>query len=167
MENSISILPNISKEEKYKSLLTQIKSLIEDETDTIANLSNICAALKYNMDDFFWVGFYFVKGNELVIGPYQGPLACTRIKLYDGVCGKAVKDKQAIVVDDVNQFPGHIACSTDSKSEIVIPIFKNNEVFAVLDIDSDKYANFDNIDKIYLEKLASVIPAKAGISTIF
>lgn len=159
MEKNISISPNISKEEKYKSLLPQIKSLIEDETNSIANLSNICAALKYNMDDFFWVGFYFVKGNELVVGPYQGPLACTRIKLFEGVCGESVKEKKTIIVDDVNKFPGHIACSTDSKSEIVIPVLQNNEVFAVLDIDSDKYANFDNIDKIYLEKLARLIPA--------
>ena len=163
MENNISISPNISKEEKYKSILPQIKSLLEDETNSIANMSNICAALKYNMDGFFWVGFYFVQANELVVGPYQGPLACTRIKLYDGVCGASVKEKKTIIVDDVNKFPGHIACSSDSKSEIVIPILRNNEVFAVLDIDSDKYANFDNIDKIYLEKLADIIPAKAGI----
>jgi len=163
LENNISISPNISKEEKYKSILPQIKSLLEDETNSIANMSNICAALKYNMDGFFWVGFYFVQANELVVGPYQGPLACTRIKLYDGVCGASVKEKKTIIVDDVNKFPGHIACSSDSKSEIVIPILRNNEVFAVLDIDSDKYANFDNIDKIYLEKLADIIPAKAGI----
>ncbi|MFI5145441.1 MAG: GAF domain-containing protein [Ignavibacteria bacterium] len=156
MEKTITISPKISKEEKYKSLLPQIKSLIEDETNSIANLSNICAALKYNMDDFFWVGFYFVQGNVLVVGPYQGPLACTRIKLYNGVCGASVKEKNTIIVDDVNKFPGHIACSTDSKSEIVIPILRNNEVFAVLDIDSDKYANFDNIDKIYLEKLVNL-----------
>ena len=156
MEKTITILPNISKEEKYKSLLPQIKSLLEDETDSIANLSNICAALKYNMGDFFWVGFYFVRGNELIVGPYQGPLACTRIKLYQGVCGASVKEKKTMIVEDVNKFPGHIACSMDSKSEIVIPILRNNEVFAVLDIDSDKYANFDNIDKIYLEKLVSL-----------
>jgi GAF domain-containing protein len=158
MEKTITISPDISKEEKYKSLLPQIKSVLEDETNSIANMSNICAALKYNMDGFFWVGFYFVHENELVVGPYQGPLACTRIKLYEGVCGISVKERKTIIVDDVNKFPGHIACSTDSKSEIVIPILRNKEVFAVLDIDSDKYANFDNIDKIYLEKLADIIP---------
>jgi len=160
MHRDILLPPNISKEEKYKSLLPQIKSLLEDETNSIANMSNICAALKYNLDGFFWVGFYFVQGNELVVGPYQGPLACTRIKLFDGVCGASVKEKKTIIVDDVNKFPGHIACSSDSKSEIVIPVFNKKDVFAVLDIDSDKYANFDNIDKIYLEKLVNIIHNK-------
>ena len=160
MHRDILLPPNISKEEKYKSLLPQIKSLLEDETNSIANMSNICAALKYNLDGFFWAGFYFVQGNELVVGPYQGPLACTRIKLFDGVCGASVKEKKTIIVDDVNKFPGHIACSSDSKSEIVIPVFNKKDVFAVLDIDSDKYANFDNIDKIYLEKLVNIIHNK-------
>jgi GAF domain-containing protein len=163
LQENINIADNLSKEEKYKSLLPQIKSLISDETDSIANLSNICAALKYYMDDFFWVGFYFVKGNELVVGPYQGPVACTRIKLYEGVCGASVKERKTFIVYDVNKFPGHIACSADSKSEIVIPVIKNGNVIAVLDIDSDRFSNFDEIDKIYLEKLASIIPAEAEI----
>ena len=157
MNHSISISSSLSKEEKYKSLLLQIKSLVEDETDLIANLSNICAVLKYNMDDFFWVGFYFVKDNELVVGPYQGPIACTRININTGVCGTAVRENKTIIVDDVNKFLGHIACSTDSKSEIVVPLYKSQSVYGVLDIDSDKYANFDDIDKEYLEQLAEII----------
>ena len=158
MSHTITISSSLSKEEKYKSLIPQIKSLIEDETDLIANLSNICAVLKYNMD-FFWVGIYFVK-DELIVGPYQGPVACTRIKIDEGVCGTAVKEQKTIIVDDVNKFPGHIACSPDSRSEIVIPIFKNRNIFAVLDIDSDKYSNFDDLDKKYLEMLAGLISNK-------
>ena len=146
-----------SKEEKYKSLLPQIKSLVEGENDLIANIANICSALKYSLDGFFWVGVYFKKGNELVLGPFQGPVACTRIKISDGVCGKAVQTKAAIIVDDINKFPGHIACSSDSKSEIVIPIFMGTEVSAVLDVDSDKFANFNDTDKYYLEKICSLI----------
>jgi len=157
MSQTISILSDISKEEKYESLIPQIQSLVSDEKDMIANLANICAALKYNMDGFFWVGFYFNKGKELLVGPYQGPVACNRIKIPDGVCGAAVKEKKTIIVDDINKFPGHIACSPDSKSEIVVPIFQNGSVFVVLDIDSDKYSNFDEIDKKYLEKLSQII----------
>jgi len=157
LSHTISISSDISKEEKYQSLIPQIQSLVSDEKDIIANFANICAALKYNIDGFFWVGFYFNKGKELVVGPYQGPVACNRIKIPDGVCGTAVKERKTIIVDDINNFPGHIACSPDSKSEIVIPIFKENEIFAVLDIDSDKLSNFDEIDKNYLEQLAFII----------
>ena len=140
MSHTISISSDISKEEKYQSLIPQIQSLVSDEKDIIANFANICAALKYNIDGFFWVGFYFNN----------------RIKIPDGVCGTAVKERKTIIVDDINNFPGHIACSPDSKSEIVIPIFKENEIFAVLDIDSDKLSNFDEIDKNYLEQLAFI-----------
>ena len=146
-----------TKKEKYESLLPQIKSLIEGESDLIANLSNIASALKYGMN-FFWVGFYFVKENELVLGPFQGTVACTRIKKGKGVCGKCWETKQTIIVDDVDKFDGHIACSSSSRSEIVVPIFdKSNNVFIVLDIDSLELSDFDDIDKLYLEELAKII----------
>lgn len=157
MSKDININKSLSREEKYKSLLPQIESLVEGETDLIANIANIVAALKYSLDGFFWVGVYFKKGNELVLGPFQGPVACTRIKISSGVCGKAVQSKSVIIVDDVNKFPGHIACSSDSKSEIVIPVFTGAEVSAVLDVDSDKLSNFKDTDKYYLEKVCNLI----------
>jgi L-methionine (R)-S-oxide reductase len=147
----------ISKKEKYESLLPQINALVEGEKDLIANLANIMSALKFGMD-FFWVGIYFVKENQLVLGPFQGPVACTRIGLGKGVCGTAWKEKRTIIVDDVDQFPGHIACSSLSKSEIVLPAFnKNAEVTLILDIDSEQLATFNETDKIYLEQLMKVI----------
>jgi GAF domain-containing protein len=155
MSESITI-SGVSKKEKYESLLPQIKALVEGEKDFIANISNIIAALKYGMD-FFWIGIYFVRQNELVLGPFQGPVACTRIAFGKGVCGTAWKEKKTILVDDVEKFPGHIACSSESKSEIVIPVFKNNEMFAVLDVDSDKLNDFDEADKIFLEQVAALI----------
>ena len=146
-----------TKEEKYISLLPQLKALVEGEEDVIANLANITAVLKQTFG-FFWVGFYLVKKTELVLGPFQGTLACTRIALGKGVCGTAWKNAKTIIVEDVNKFPGHIACSSDSKSEIVIPIFNHQkEVIAVLDVDDDVYSTFDETDKIYLEKLALLI----------
>jgi L-methionine (R)-S-oxide reductase len=157
MSQQLNINKSLSREEKYKSLLPQIESLVDGENDLIANIANIVAALKYSLDGFFWVGVYFRKGNELVLGPFQGPVACTRIKIPGGVCGKAVQAKATIIVDDVNKFPGHIACSSDSKSEIVLPVFNGAEVSAVLDVDSDKLANFDDTDKYYLEKVGSLI----------
>lgn len=147
---------NMSKEEKYISLIPQIKSLIEGETDLIANLANVSAALKEAFN-FFWVGFYIVNNNQLVLGPFQGPIACTRIDYGKGVCGTSWKDKEAIVVDDVNQFPGHIACSALSQSEIVIPIVRNNKVVAVLDVDSEQLSHFDEIDLNYLTKIVEYI----------
>ena len=141
-----------TKEEIYSSLLSQIKALIGDETDLVANLANVAAALKEGFQ-FFWVGFYLVKDEELVLGPFQGPVACTRIQLGRGVCGKAWQDKQTILVPDVDAFPGHIACSSLSKSEIVVPLLKNNEVVAVLDVDSQKLNDFDEVDKLYLNQL--------------
>ena len=140
---------NSSKEDLYISLSPQIKSLIEGEVDLVANLANVAAALKEAFN-FFWVGFYIVKNNQLVLGPFQGPIACTRIAYGKGVCGTSWKDKKTIIVDDVNQFPGHIACSSLSQSEIVVPIIRNNEVVAVLDVDSDELSQFDEIDKKYL-----------------
>lgn len=146
-----------TKEEKYQSIIPQIKALIDGETDTIANMANICAALKYGFN-FFWVGFYLVKDNQLVLAPFQGPVACTRIHLGKGVCGTAWKNNEVIIVDDVDQFPGHIACSSLSKSEIVLPIYNSkNEIIGVLDIDSDEYATFDKTDELYLNQILKLI----------
>ena len=141
-----------TKEEMYQSLLLQISELVKNETDKIANLANIAAALKQAFN-FFWVGFYIVKGKELVLGPFQGPVACTRIPFGKGVCGTAWKERRTVIVPDVEQFPGHIACNSESKSEIVVPLFKNNEIVGVLDIDSDKLNTFNEIDAVYLERI--------------
>jgi len=158
LPESINIISSLTKEEKYKSLLPQIVELVRDETDLITNLAQICAALKYGFfPDFSWVGFYFRRGDELVLGPFQGPVACSRIKIPQGVCGSAVQRKETIIVADVDKFPGHIACSSESKSEIVTPIFYGETVIAVLDIDSDKYSNFDETDKLYIEKLCRLV----------
>ncbi|MGZ4116638.1 MAG: GAF domain-containing protein [Bacteroidia bacterium] len=146
-----------SKKEKYESLLPQINALVEGEKDLIANLSNIMSALKFGMN-FFWVGIYFVKNEQLVLGPFQGPVACTRIGFGKGVCGTAWKEKRTIIVEDVDQFPGHIACSSLSRSEIVLPAFdKKGEVSLILDVDSEHLAAFDETDKIYLEQLMKLI----------
>lgn len=153
MSEEIKIDDNITKAERYEQLLPQIKALIADETDTVANLANICAVLKYNMPGFFWVGFYTIKNGELVLGPYQGPVACTRIQLGKGVCGAAALRRETIVVPDVDKFPGHIACSSLSKSEIVIPLYNGDDLVGVLDVDSDELNMFDEIDKKYLEEL--------------
>jgi len=146
-----------SKEEKYQSLVPQIKSLLEGETDSIANMANICAALKFGLN-FFWVGFYLVKNNQLVLGPFQGPIACTRINMGKGVCGTSWQNNEVIIVDDVDQFPGHIACSSLSKSEIVLPIYDaNKQIIGVLDVDSEHYKTFDNIDALYLNQILSFL----------
>lgn len=150
-------LINASKEEQYLSLLPQIEGLIAGEVDLTANLANVCAALKAQFN-FFWVGFYVVKGDELVLGPFQGPVACTRIAKGRGVCGQAWQHKQVMLVPDVDAFPGHIACSSLSKSEVVIPLFgADDEVKAVLDVDSDRLNDFDEIDIKYLSKLCSLL----------
>jgi GAF domain-containing protein len=141
-----------AKEEIYRILLPQIKELISNEKDRIANMANVAAALKQAFG-FFWVGFYLVKGDELVLGPFQGPVACTRIPFGKGVCGTALKERRTIIVPDVEQFPGHIACNSESKSEIVVPVFDNGEIIGVLDIDSDRLNAFDEIDAAYLGKL--------------
>jgi GAF domain-containing protein len=147
------IIKRGSKENTYKSLIPQIKSLVSGETDLIANTANICSALRETFG-FFWVGFYFVKNDKLVLGPFQGPIACTRISKGKGVCGTSWEKKATVLVPDVDAFPGHITCSSSSKSEIVIPILVNGEVVAILDVDSDKLDDFDSIDKTYLEELA-------------
>jgi GAF domain-containing protein len=157
LSEEIKIDGNLTKEERYKQLLPQIKALVEGETDTIANLANICAVLKYNMPGFFWVGFYVIKQGELVLGPYQGPVACTRIQLTKGVCGAAASKGETIIVRDVDKFPGHIACSSLSKSEIVIPIFNGSYVKGVLDVDSDSLNMFDKTDRRYLEEICGWI----------
>jgi GAF domain-containing protein len=146
-----------TKEEKYIELIPQIKALLDGETDAIANMANICAALKYGMD-FFWVGFYLVKKDQLVLGPFQGPVACTRINSGKGVCGTSWLKKETIIVDDVETFPGHIACSSLSKSEIVLPLLdQQNTVIGVLDVDSDTLNYFDNIDELYLTKIINLL----------
>ena len=146
-----------TKQAQYESLFPQIQGLLEGETDLIANLANICGALKEQFN-WFWVGFYLVKENELVLGPFQGPVACTRIQKGRGVCGSSWEKKKTLIVPDVEAFPGHIACSSLSKSEIVVPVIRNNEVVAVLDVDSDELDEFDETDQHYLEKITALIP---------
>nr|WKN36220.1 GAF domain-containing protein [Tunicatimonas sp. TK19036] len=153
MAENIVMPTQATKEEIYEALLPQLKALTKDETNLIANLGNIAAALHHNLS-FFWTGFYLVEDEELVLGPFQGPVACTRIAFGKGVCGTAWKEKQAILVPDVHQFPGHIACSADSQSEIVVPVIKDQTVRMVLDIDSNRVNNFDEVDQEYLTKLA-------------
>lgn len=156
----------MNKSEKYESILPQIQSLVEGETDLIANMANIAAVL-HNTFHFWWTGFYLIKENDhspitngpsqmtnmLVLGPFQGPVACTRIPFGKGVCGTAWKQNQTIIVPNVHEFPGHIACSSESKSEIVVPFRRNGEIIAVLDIDSADYNTFDTIDQTYLEQI--------------
>lgn len=150
------IFSSTDKEERYKELLPQLTALLEGEKNLIANLANTTSALKMAFD-FFWVGFYLVEKEQLVLGPFQGPIACTRINFGRGVCGTAWKEKKTVLVPDVNEFPGHIACSSLSQSEIVIPIFKNNEVIAILDVDSEALNSFDAIDQQYLEKICECV----------
>ena len=147
------------KEEKYENIILQIKHLVEDEKDIIGILSNISAAIHQTFK-WLWVGFYIVKENQLILGPFQGPVACFRIEKGNGVCGMAWKLKKTVIVPDVEKFPGHIACSSDSKSEIVLPIKKNNRTFGVLDIDSSELNTFDKTDQKYLEKIVNIIEKK-------
>ena len=156
MAEDLTIVGN-TKEEIYQSLIPQIKGLLDGETDTIANMANVCAALKFGLN-FFWVGFYLVKENTLVLGPFQGPVACTRIAKGKGVCGTSWERNEVIIVEDVDKFPGHIACSSLSKSEIVIPLYnQNKECVGVLDVDSDTYTTFDKIDEKYLKQIIELI----------
>lgn len=156
MAEELHISSSLTKAETYQALLPQIKALVTGEPSIIANLANISAALKSTFN-WWWVGFYLVEKNELVLGPFQGPIACTRIGLGRGVCGVAWQNSATIIVDDVDNFPGHIACSSASKSEIVIPIFKNNTVVAVLDCDSEFLSFYDKTDQLYLEELCVFI----------
>lgn len=151
------IITATSKEEKYKELIPQIKALLEAENDLTANLANVCAALKYSMN-FFWVGFYLIKDNQLVLSPFQGPVACTRINKGKGVCGASWEKESTIIVEDVDQFPGHIACSSLSKSEIVLPLFDaKNSIVGVLDVDSDELNSFDKTDELYLKQIIALL----------
>jgi len=151
-----------TKEEQYKALIPQILALINDEVDSVANMANIVAALKQTFNYYSWVGFYLFdkKSNELVLGPFQGKVACTRIGIGKGVCGTSFQRKETIIVPDVAQFPGHIYCDGNSKSEIVVPILHLGEAIGVLDVDSYSYNSFDEIDKRYLEYLVSCIVSK-------
>ena len=142
----------MGKIEKYQELYKQVEAVLSGETDMIANMAN-AAALIHETFGFWWTGFYLVKGDHLVLGPFQGPVACTRIRFGKGVCGAAWERKETIVVPDVHKFPGHIACSSLSCSEIVVPMFNDGEVYAVLDIDSKDYSTFDDLDKEWLEKI--------------
>ncbi len=155
MADDLSIIAG-SKTEQYQSLIPQIKALLEGETDPIANMANTVAALKEQFG-WFWVGFYLVKNDELVLGPFQGPVACTRIKKGRGVCGASWAQEITLIVPEVEKFPGHIACSSLSKSEIVVPVIQNGEVVAVLDVDSDQYDQFDTNDQHYLEQIVELI----------
>jgi L-methionine (R)-S-oxide reductase len=146
-----------TKEEQYQALLPQVKGLLEGETDLVANLANVAAALKEQFG-WLWVGFYLVKGDELVLGPFQGPVACTRIKKGRGVCGSSWAKGETLIVPDVEKFPGHIACSSLSRSEIVLPLFKEGQVMGVLDVDSKDLSTFDETDKNYLEQIIQIIP---------
>ena len=147
----------MTKEERYESLLPQVKALCEGETDIIAKMANV-SALLHSEFGFWWTGFYRVINNELLLGPFQGPIACVHIAYGRGVCGTAWKESKTFVVPDVEEFPGHIACSSESRSEIVVPVFKDNEIIAVLDIDSRQLATFDDTDRRYLEEVVKFIP---------
>lgn len=157
MAETLTLPKTALRSEVYESLLPQLRALTEDEPDLIANLANIAAALKEAFG-FFWVGFYLKKEDQLVLGPFQGPIACTRIQFGKGVCGTSYSRKETILVPDVEQFPGHIACSSLSKSEIVVPVFdQNGDVAMVLDVDSDQLDDFSEVDQRELEKIAALI----------
>ncbi|MFD2871570.1 GAF domain-containing protein [Mucilaginibacter ximonensis] len=156
MAEDLTIITSTDKKEQYISLIPQIEALLYGETDLIANLANITAALKEQFK-WFWVGFYLVKNNELVLGPFQGPVACTRIGKGKGVCGSSWEQAKTLIVPDVDAFPGHIACASASRSEIVLPLFRNNEVVGVLDVDSEHLAHFDETDAHFLEQIITLI----------
>ncbi|MBP5488280.1 MAG: GAF domain-containing protein [Bacteroidales bacterium] len=145
-----------AKEDKYKLLVKQCEALVEGESDTIARMANLAALIHVEMG-FWWTGFYRVEGSELLLGPFQGPIACTRIQYGRGVCGTAWKEDRTVIVPDVEQFPGHIACSSESRSEIVVPIRHNAEIIAVLDIDSRSIGTFDETDREYLEQIVELL----------
>ena len=157
MADSILIDNNLSVEEQYTSLINQVKSLLDKNDNLISNLSNFTAALKQNFAKISWIGFYLFDGKELYLGPFQGKVACTKIDFGKGVCGTAAKLKETIIVPDVEKFPGHIACDPASKSEIVIPLLKDNKLFGVLDVDSEMLNSFSEIDKKYFEELCEFL----------
>jgi L-methionine (R)-S-oxide reductase len=156
MAEELKVPSNCSREEKYTAILPQIASLLEKETDLFANMANIAAALKQTFG-FFWVGFYRNINGELVLGPFQGPVACTRISYGKGVCGTSLERKETVIVPDVDKFPGHIACSSLSRSEIVVPLIVDKKVHLILDVDSDKINDFSKTDGHYLEKIIGIL----------
>lgn len=156
MAEDLTITTSTNKAEQYQSLIPQVTALLDGEPDLIANLANICAALKEQFK-WFWIGFYLVKDNELVLGPFQGPVACTRIALGKGVCGAAWQQQKTLIVPNVDEFPGHIACSSLSKSEIVLPVFRDGKVVAVLDVDSEALDQFDETDARYLNDMIKLV----------
>lgn len=156
MAEKIDVLKHVSREDQYRNIVPQIKALLEGETDTIANFANVSAVLKEAFG-FLWVGFYIVKREQLVLGPFQGRIACTRINYGKGVCGTAWKENRTVTVADVNTFAGHIACDSESRSEIVVPIRKQGEVVAVLDVDSDIENNFSDVDAKYLKEIIALL----------
>ena len=156
MAEDLSIITG-TKEEQYQALIPQIIGLLDGETDLVANLANVCAALKEQFG-WLWVGFYLVKNEELVLGPFQGPVACTRIRKGRGVCGTSWAEAKTLIVPDVEKFPGHIACSSLSRSEIVIPLFQGSQVYGVLDVDSREPDQFDTTEQNYLEKIYAIKP---------
>ncbi|MCX8143679.1 MAG: GAF domain-containing protein [Bacteroidia bacterium] len=149
-------ITTVNKKEQYLEVYHQLRTILDGEKDIIARMATICGAIKEAFN-FYWIGFYRVDGDELVVGPYIGTLACLRIKKGKGVCGTAWKNEQTIIVKNVDEFPGHIACSSESKSEIVVPVFKDNQIIAVLDIDSTEYNTFDEIDKEGLERIVTLV----------
>ena len=149
-----------AKKERYEELLPQISALLADESDLIANLANVSAALKTAFSHYSWVGFYFLKNGELVLGPFQGKVACVRIALGKGVCGTAAMRRETVVVQDVTEYPGHIACDSDSRSEIVVPMVRGMYLCGVIDIDSYERDSFDETDRTYLEKIAEIVSVK-------
>lgn len=160
MAEDLTIVTSATKAEQYQSLIPQIEALLYGEPDLVANLANVCAALKEQFK-WFWIGFYLVKNGELVLAPFQGPVACTRIAKGKGVCGAAWQQAKTFVVADVDAFPGHIACSSLSRSEIVVPLFLNGEVVGVLDVDSEELNQFDDVDAQYLEQIVKLINLNA------
>ncbi|TSJ39199.1 GAF domain-containing protein [Mucilaginibacter corticis] len=156
MAEDLTIITSTDKEAQYRSLIPQIEALLFGEPDLVANLANVCAALKEQFK-WLWVGFYLVKNGELVLGPFQGPVACTRIAKGKGVCGEVWQQAKTLIVPDVDAFPGHIACSSASRSEIVLPLFNDNEVVGVLDVDSENLAQFDETDAKYLNEVLKLI----------
>ena len=156
MAEDLKIITGEDKAAQYESLIPQIAALLSGETDAVANMANMAAALKEQFK-WFWVGFYLVKNDELVLGPFQGPVACTRIAMGKGVCGTAWQQAEILVVPDVDAFPGHIACSSLSKSEIVVPLVKDGQIYGVLDVDSEDLNQFDGVDAKYLEQVVNLL----------
>ena len=166
MTNSFLVNKDLTDAGKYESLLLQIEALINPEEPLISNLANVTAALKAAFDKISWVGFYLIKDEKLFLGPFQGNVACTVIEIGKGVCGLSTSRKETIIVDDVNKFPGHIACDSGSRSEIVVPLIKNGLIFGVLDLDSYQYSSFDETDKYYLEILSKILTQKLPFERI-